>query len=341
MIKDLAIIGQPGYVGGANTELAHQIICWQEMGINIHIMPSNRNLPDEKKQPWVDMGCNYLQAGKWAQLRDLHCISFCNKSFLQNIRMVKVYAKKVMWVNCMTWAFRREKEMQAEGLIDFHLYQTQHAKKRIQLELSRLGKPYRDIMFSPYFHQEDFPFIQSRPMDCFRFGRISRDDAAKFHPLQFEIYNSMKSPREKEAYVLGWGESPDRKIIGERHKWIKLLKPNQITQNEFYGLCECVIMATSTFENLPRVGFESMASGSILVVDDKGGWRNQVEDGVTGFLCKDTNDFIKKSTILAHDDELRNTMRINAKAKLEKEWGMERSIKSWTKVFEEVENTKI
>ena len=340
MIKDLVIIGHPRMVGGANTELAHQMICWKEMGMNLYIMPTDGNVTDLERQPWIDFGCEYLPQNKWSKLQGMVAISFCNKSFLRNLRLIKCWAEKTIWVNCMTFSFRDEKQKQSEGLIDLHLYQTRHAQKRISVDMKVLGKKYNYAFFDPYFHRNDFPFYSARPVDAFRFGRISRNDAAKYSPLQFQIYDAIKSPVPKEAYILGWGDGPARKVIGKPSSYMKLLHPNEITQEQFYRTCECVIMATSTFENLPRVGFEAMSSGSILVVDNKGGWTLQVEDGVTGYLCNGADDFIKKSTLLAHEPELRKKMQNAAREKLDKEWGLQRSITSWKKVFEKLENLK-
>ena len=35
-----------------------------------------------------------------------------------------------------------------------------------------------------------------------------------------------------------------------------------------------------------------MASGSVLIVDNRGGWRQMVEHGKTGWLCGSERDFI-------------------------------------------------
>jgi len=37
MIDELCVIGHPSRLGGADTELDHQIHCWQLMGIKVHI----------------------------------------------------------------------------------------------------------------------------------------------------------------------------------------------------------------------------------------------------------------------------------------------------------------
>ena len=99
-------------------------------------------------------------------------------------------------------------------------------------------------------------------------------------------------------------------------------------------------MSTDTFENLPRVGFEAMASGSVLVVDRKGGWELQVEHGVTGWLPRSDREFAYNSSRLAFEKQEREDMRHKAKEKLDKDWGMEASMKSWNLVFQSIAAAK-
>jgi glycosyltransferase involved in cell wall biosynthesis len=94
-------------------------------------------------------------------------------------------------------------------------------------------------------------------------------------------------------------------------------------------------MTTDTFENLPRVGFEAMSSGSVLVVDNKGGWKVLVEDGKTGWLCNDQREFVYKASRSAFEYEETQKLRMNAKDKLIKEWGKENSSKCWENIFNE------
>lgn len=92
-------------------------------------------------------------------------------------------------------------------------------------------------------------------------------------------------------------------------------------------------MTCDTLENLPRVGFEAMAAGSVLVVDNRGGWQKLVEDGVTGWLCEDDREFVYKASRCAFEHDERDEMRHRARQKLEQDWGLEASAESWEKVF--------
>jgi hypothetical protein len=72
-------------------------------------------------------------------------------------------------------------------------------------------------------------------------------------------------------------------------------------------------------------------------VDRKGGWEVLVDDGKTGWLCRDQREFVYKASRAAFEVEETNQLRLNARQKLETEWGKENSMKSWVNVFSEWE----
>lgn len=333
MIDALCVIGHPSRLGGADTELDHQIHCWQAMGVEVHVChtgPLDENL---KAMKLDERGCIYHQPRDWASLEGLHCISFCNGDFLTALSEIRRFARTTTFVNCMSWNFDQELRCQEAGLIDFHLYQTQHAFDKVSKKLQPLGN-YRPLFVQPYFHTEDFPYIDDRPQDKFRFGRISRDDGDKFGPRQLWIYETMTAPVLKEGLILGWGENARRKLGRRPDDYIETFPEGGTTQQEFYARCEAIIMTTDTFENLPRVGFEAMGSGSVLVVDNRGGWTLQVDDGLTGWLCRDDREFVYKASRCAFEKEERGAMRRAAREKLESTWGLQAAMDSWAQAFE-------
>lgn len=355
MINEICIIGHPSYCGGADTELFDQIKCWYKMGIKIYILhtgPIYGIVKTLKPILEKEYGCTYLVPRQWNQCRGMHCISFCNGEFLNNLTKIKQFAKTTTFVNCMTWNFKKEIECQSNGLIDFHLYQTDHGMRLVSKQLKKF-KDYKPIRFDPYFDPTPFKYYGNRPNDHFRFGRISRADIVKFSGNQLDIYDCFKSPVPKSGIILGWSPMISAKIKMRKNKvtskihnknevifyddYLQLLKEGAISQQDFYKFCDVLIMAADTFENLPRVGFECMASGTVMVVDNRGGWTLQVDDGATGFLCDGPREFIEKSTLLANNPELKEELRGLARNKLERDWGIEKSMKSWDLVFSEWE----
>jgi len=342
MIKEICVIGHPSKLGGADTELDHQIYAWQKMGVKVHICHTAQLDTNLKNMKMESRGCVYHKPNDWKSLNGMHVISFCNGVFLRNLKYIKLYAKSTTFINCMTWNFRNEIQCQRAGLIDFHLYQTDHALQMVSKKLRSLGKPYRPIRFEPYFRREDFPFHGNRPTDKFRFGRISRGDGQKYNPKQLWIYKNFKSEKPKDGIILGWDKRSKRKFGNNPQipPYIKCYEEGGITQQEFYKHTDVLILAADTFENLPRVGMEAISSGSILVVDNRGGWKNQVDNGRTGFLCNNEHEFVQRSALLANNDVIRETMRNEALKKLKGRWGLESSMKSWDIVFDRWEKLK-
>jgi glycosyltransferase involved in cell wall biosynthesis len=337
MIKELCVVGHPSKLGGADTELEHQIRLWREMGVDVYLCHTSGfdNRANIMKEQMLSIGCKYIPSKSWKDLKDFHVISFCNGQFLANIEEIKKYAKSTTFVNCMTWNFEKELKAHEKGLIDFFLYQTQHQYDKGSVKLKEISSiNYRPLFFNPYFNTEDFPFVERKNNDFFKFGRISRGDADKYNKHQIWIWETMTAPVLKSGIVLGWDNRAICKL-GTLPSYIKGYNEGAITQQELYKECDVIIMSTDTYENLPRVGFEAMSSGSVLVVDNKGGWKVLVEDGKTGWLCNDQREFVYKCSRSAFEINETNELRYNARTKLINDWGKEHSAKSWELVFKE------
>jgi hypothetical protein len=333
MLDRIAIVGHPSRVGGADTELDHQIRCWLAMGVAVHICPTSEVDDAGWAMGLRELGCIYHTPCDWPSLEGLPCISFCNSVFLDNLDTIKRYARLTTFVNCMSWNFEKEVECQERGLIDFHLYQTGHSFDKVSQRLKDRGC-YRPLFFTPYFDVAEYPYIDDRLQDKFRFGRISRPDPAKYAASQLWIYETMTAPVLKEGLILGWAPQVEAKFGKRPDSFVQALPANSLSQRAFYTQCEALIMTTDTFENLPRVGFEAMAAGTLVIVDDRGGWRTQVEDGVSGWLCKNEREFVYKASRCAFEVEERCNMRRAARTRLETQWGLQAASDSWAQVFD-------
>jgi glycosyltransferase involved in cell wall biosynthesis len=263
----------------------------------------------------------------------MHVISYCNGEFLKDLEDIKRHAKSVTFVNCMTWLFDLEKELHRRGLIDCFLYQTDHARERVQPDLVAINPNFRWFKVRPYFHLADFSYRDDRPEDTFRFARVSREDAGKFHSAQLWVYETMVAPVLKEGIILGINDSI-REKIGREPNWIRGLPSGGMRVQDVYRDAHCLIQMADTYENLPRVGFEAMASGCLLIVDDRGGWRELVQHGQTGFLCKDQREFVYYASRTAFERAERKLMAANAREWVETHWGMEQAKQQWSAFFE-------
>jgi len=179
---------------------------------------------------------------------------------------------------------------------------------------------------------QDFPFMRIDPqIDSALEGLAERTQINTQDQLY--IYETMVAPVPKQGIILGYDKRSESKI-GVPPDWIRTFPGNGISQQEFYAHCQCVIQKADTYENWPRMGMEAMSSGSVLIVDDRGGWKEMIKHGETGWLCKDNRDFIYYSSRMGFEREEREKM-----AKRAKEFfvdvinNKEQSKKDWVEVF--------
>ena len=137
--------------------------------------------------------------------------------------------------------------------------------------------------------------------------------------------------------MLGVGDAV-RSKIGQEPNWIAALPPGGMSVQDVYRKSHCIIQMADTYENLPRVGFEAMASGCLLIVDDRGGWRELVQHGQTGFLCRDQREFVYVFLPRQRSNEkTRRMMAARAREWVEAGWGMQSAMIAWSEYFELLE----
>lgn len=333
----ICIVGHPSKLGGADTELDHQIRVWQALGIEVHICHTGKLDKNLKAMKMAERGCIMHECKDWKSLKDLDVIGYCNAPYLTNMAEIKKYAASSTFVNCMTWLFPKEKQACQQGLIDHFIYQTNRVKKRNFPILNKLNEKCDAFVITPYFDTSYFKFYHERDASAFRFGRIHREDGGKFHPKTKWIYDTMVSPVEKRGIILGFNDRIEKRT-GKFPDWIKSHRAGGITQTEFYRHTEAIIQPCDPghTENLPRIAFEAMASGTILIVDNKGGWPNIIDHGKTGWLCSNEREFVYYASRCAYEREERQDMCNNAHQKLIETWGLEAGMKQWSPYFEKL-----
>ena len=336
-LNKIYVNGFPSLYGGAGTELHHQIIVWLHMGMSVHIIPTNDGFQNESLYlEMIKKGVRIHAPNDWTVLNEGDVImGFCNKEFLENLPFIRQRTKRTVFVNCMTWLFEKEKECMKNGLISLFLYQNEEVRQKVMPELHALNEDpaIQFLTFKPYFHNETFPFIEERTDEWFGCGRISRQDADKFAKNTLHIYEYFVAPVFKRGLFLGFDHRSEEKI-GKPYKWIRTARDqNEVSQQDFYKHCKIVLQPTNTTENWPRIGFEAMASGSVLIVDNRGGWRQMVEHGKTGWLCDHERDFIYYASKMAYEPNLRDDMAEAARERGLELGGLESSRSSWEEVF--------
>ena len=339
-ITRLFVNGFPGLYGGAGTELHHQIVAWLRLGVEVHLIPTTHHPEAEPLfSEMLNLGVKVHPCNEWNVLQPSDpIIGFCNEQFLSNMDEIRRRTKRTIFVNCMTWLFPKEKELMSRAEIAMFLYQNEDVLKDVEPQLRALNDDpkVRFMSFKPFFDPALFPFHSNRTSEHFGCGRISRQDADKFARNTLHIYEYFVSPKSKRGLFLGFDERSEDKI-GKPHDWIRIAKDHsELSQQKFYKHCEIILQPSDTTENWPRIGFEAMASGSVLIVDNRGGWRQIVEHGKTGWLCDHERDFIYYASKMAYEPELRAEMADSARSRGLALGGLEASLASWQEVFEEI-----
>lgn len=332
----LCVIGFPSTCGGAETELDHQITCWRQMGVDVSLIPTS---PLDEKQLALgvaERGCTIHDPCDWSKCRGKHVLSYCNGIFLQNIREACKFAASTTFVNCMTYPFQAEKDAICEGLIDFSLYQAEHTRELATSQIPMAPSSWKPVVVRPFFDVSQFPFVAHDIFDHFSFCRVSRADPAKYSKATNRIYEGIRSPNGKKGWIVGVDDAVRAKI-GESPDWIDCFEAGKIDPRLVYERSHCLIQAADTYENLPRVGMEAMSSGCVPIVDNRGGWREIVEHGVTGYLCGNPEDFIERASELASDPLRRSEMASAGRKRVESLYGIEPASRQWANFFDLLE----
>lgn len=334
----LCVIGFPSKYGGADTELDHQITVWRAMGVDVHLIPTGEPDSGQLALGVAERGCTIHRARDWQKCQGMHVISYCNGEFLSHLPEIRRYARSTTFVNCMTWLFDKEKAAHSAGMIDWFLYQTDHARAKVQSQLEKINPKFQWCRVRPYFDAAAFPFMEDRTDDQFTFCRVSRDDPAKFAADTMRIFDMIQSPKPKRGVILGITPKVYAKV-GPAPAFVECLPPGGRPAVDVYRDASVLLQSCDTYENLPRVAMEAMASGCVPVCDDRGGFQEIIEHGVSGMLCGSTADFVSAGSRLAQDSEFRRNMAANARKRVVDLYGIQNAMKEWSTFFEKLEST--
>lgn len=329
------VVGYPSLVGGADQELSHQISVWQDLGFEVHLIHTGDIDENLKAMKMEERGCVIEEPLSWKACKGHPVIAYCNAIYLENLQEIREHASQVWWAGTMSWLFPNEKTAHKNGLIDWFIYQTDFNMNRLSVQLERIKKGGNYAKINPYFDADRFKFCPDPPDDKFRFCKISREDADKYSAQSLWLYDNFTAPMMKEGHILGWNPEKMEEKCGELPNWIDAEREGARPVEELYEKSHALIHFADPCqtENLPRVGFEAMATGTVLIVDNRGGWKEEVVDGETGWLCDSEREFSYKASRCAFEKEERLLMAGKARDRLSSEWGMDAAKENWSNFF--------
>jgi len=343
LLDNIFVCGYPGDIGGANTELWHTVKLWRRFGLEVTLIPTWK--ADRRWQGRLrQIGCRTIESDP----RDLQnvpglagsvVVSMCNTKFLSVAEQFRRLRCKIVWLGCMNWLFPEERMHYRKcGPFDRHVFQSRHQHDQLVPQLRRFGyEDARGRIIRGAFDAAEFPFrpLRHGPGEIFAIGRLSRPAAEKFSRRTWEIYGRV--PHPIVARVLGWAEEVRRRL-GPPPRWAECLAAGEQTPQEFLASLHAMVHTGGrAIENWPRVALEAMAAGVPIVAENRGGWREMIRHGRTGFLCDSDDQFAYYTARLAYDEAYRMRVVRDARTVLETElahpedvWG------GWNRLIEGV-----
>jgi hypothetical protein len=339
----LFVIGYPGAVGGANTELWHTLKLWRQRGFEATLIPTWQADPVWRERLKA-IGCRTIEtdADRLATVEGFSgsiVVAMCNSRFLACAEQVRSLGCKMVWVGCMNWLFPAERLFyQKCGVFDRYVFQSRFQQEELMPQLKRFGfREGQGRLIRGAFDVEEFPF-QPRPHrkgEEFVVGRLSRAAVEKFSPRTWDIFNRV--PHAVRVRILGWNSLVAAKI-GAPPPEAQCLAPGAETAADFLRSLHAVMQANGqAVENWPRVGLEAMAAGVPLVVENRGGWREMIRHEQIGFLCDTSEEMAYHTARLAYDEPLRQRVIQQARHALENDLAPAEEIgRQWQELFGEL-----
>jgi len=270
-------------------------------------------------------------------------VSMCNGSFLEKLPLIMQNGRprKVIWFNCMTWLFDREKTAHGNGWIDLFGFESDYQKNLLVPQLEQI-RPAKTFLYRPFFNAARIEWRYREWDGCYKIGRISRDDANKFARDTWRIFDRVLVPPhlKKKVYILGYGPKAKERTgpPPDGLDW-QTWSPNSIPSAQFYNTIDTMIHKTGgSRENCPRVLFEAYAHGVVPVVERDFAFPELVVDGETGFMGSSSDEMSYHASMLAMNPAEHRRVAENGRRYLEENffrpeecWG------AWERILNEDE----
>jgi hypothetical protein len=334
-------LGYPGPMGGANTECWHTARLWRQHGIEVTFIPTWGCDP-EMEDRLAAIGCRTIHAGNADNLVSVPgfagavVVGMCNSHVMECRGLLRDLGCKLVWVNCMTFLFDNERNaFRRHGPAEAYVFQSEFQRVELERVLPAFGyTPEQGHVIRGAFAFDEIPFAPRphRPGEEFWIGRLARPDLDKWSSNHWHILNHVPYAGRR-GLAMGWTRQLDHKC-GSPPGWAETLAPRQVPAREFLGRCHAMLgLNGGARENWPRIGLEAMAAGVPLVCQSLWGWREMIDDGVSGFLTNCDEEMEFRLAQLAYDEDLRQAIIGRARESVRDLSCPERLGKQWIRLF--------
>jgi len=186
---------------------------------------------------------------------------------------------------------------------------------------------------------EDVEAVKPKPHSGFNVGYIGTVDYAKMHPDFLNICSQVNIPNVK--FIICGGprgeklkQEAERLSIGDKFNFA-----GQVVDSREYLLLFDVFgypLAVHHYGTCDQTLQEAMAAGVVPIVLANPMESYMVEDGVTGIVAKDKDEYIRALQDLYHNQELRNKLSQNAKKYALHTFSVKKMVREWENIFSEV-----
>ena len=246
-------------------------------------------------------------------------IGCCNPRFLRHLPTFRALKCKIIWMNCMNALFAEVRlDHQNNGCFDAYVFQSEFQRDQLTPQLNKWGyRAEQGHVIRGAFEVDDFEFkpLHHEPGEVLNVGHLSRAGVDKYPADLWRQYNHV--PHSISARVMAWSDEIQDKV-GPRPVWAEVFPACYETTAEF--LSKIHVLAPGfgcCTENWPRVGLEAMAAGVVVVAENKGGWKEMIDTGITGWLCDTWQETSYRIAQMAYDPCLRDEIVHDARDQLE------------------------
>jgi hypothetical protein len=316
--RSIWVAGFPSDYGGADTELDHQIALWRRQDVDVHLVPmfgADAAVAERQRA----RGCE-IHAYRDDIFRGRTVVSYCNSQFLEHLPRIMAAGRpaRVIWFNCMTWLFDAERQAHREGWIDVFGFVSGYQRRQLEPQLAAIRRPVASFSYRPFFDVDAIEWSYRRWDGSYRLGRISRDDAGKFAPDTWRIFDRVLVPPgvAKKVYILGYGPNAAARIGAppaglDWQTW----GPGAIPASTFYRTIDTMLHKTGgSRESYCRVVVEAYAHGVVPIVEDDFAFSELVDHERTGIRASDSDEMSWWASTLARDPARHRAMAEHGRA---------------------------
>lgn len=342
MKKEIFVAGMPSFFGGADTEILHLIDLWRMNDVDVNLVPMFGC--DAKMRANMDSIGVKTHDYRPNIFKDKIVGSWCNGEFLSRLPEIMEQGKPrvVCFANCMTWTFEKEIIAHRNGWIDYHVFVSNYQKGWLKPELEKIRPVNELVGYKPYFNpnniSQQVEFSYREPDKHFSLGRVSRDDGNKYSADMWNIFYKVCTPKNKKVFILGYGPNAHAKTGSapaglDWQTW----GPNAVPVKQLYGILHALIHKTGgSRESYCRIVPEAYAYGVPMIAENDYAFPDLIINGVTGYLCKTSDEMSYRASELAFDEPKRKKMIFAAREFLLNEISDENKCWApWKKLFEE------